>query len=59
MLEDSRKFHEWKDRVKHLTEKQYNKDRYGKPKINTNLNPAPPKPEKLKEPYRVKSPELQ
>ena len=58
MLEDSRKFHDWKDRVKKLTEKQYNQDRYGKPKLNTNLNPER-KAEKVREHYRVKSPELQ
>ncbi len=35
MMEEGRKFHEWKERVQNLTDKQYHKERYGKPKIDT------------------------
>ncbi len=55
MMDEASKFKQWKQRVDKLTEKQYNQERYGKPKIDTKLNPAP---KKEKEPYRLKSPEL-
>jgi hypothetical protein len=52
MMEEGRKFHDWKDRVDRLTEKQYNQERYARVKEEA------VKEKKKAEPYRVKSPEM-
>jgi hypothetical protein len=52
MMEEGRKFHDWKERVERLTEKQYNQERY------TRVKEEVVKEKKKTEPYRVKSPEM-
>jgi hypothetical protein len=52
MMEEGRKFHDWKERVERLTEKQYNKERYARVKEEA------VKEKKKTESYRVKSPEM-
>ena len=52
MMEEGRKFHDWKERVDRLTEKQYNQERYARVKEEA------VKEKKKAEPYRVKSPEM-
>lgn len=54
MMEEGRKFHEWKDRVQKLTEKQYNQERYARVKEEA----VKEKSKKNAPEYRVKSPEM-